>query len=110
MKNEIVAYNLYESDHYEDSLEELIHWLINYEELEKEDIVGQIVELNIHKRVYTNSQITEIEDILYNGIEQCEGEYFEREVNEIISKIKEVKYYQCVEKYTITEEDYNNAL
>lgn len=106
MKDKIVAC-LWNDDHYEDSLEEMIHYMIEYEELEKEDIISQVVEFCEEANVYSNKDYCAIQDILYSNLDQYEGEYFEKEVEAILKRVEGVKYYNPVQKYVITEEDYN---
>ena len=107
-KQEIIAY-LWGDDHYEDSLEEMIEYMIS-DEVGKEYIIGMKIELCEEANVYSDDDYVKIQDILYEGIGQCEGDYFEREVVEILKKIEYVKYYSPFKKYTITEEDYEEVI
>lgn len=108
MEKQIVSV-LWGDDHYEDSLEEMLHYMIEEEELSKEEIVGIEVEFCENANVYSDKQVSKIEDILYGELTLYEGDYFEKEVEQIILKIKDIKYHSPFQKYIITEEDFENA-
>ena len=52
-------------DHYEDTLEEMIHYMIEYEELFKDEIVGIQVEFCVEANVYSDKEDVEIQNIIY---------------------------------------------
>lgn len=106
--NKVVSI-LWGDDHFEDTIEEMIEYMES-DGLSKEDIVGIEVELCEDANVYDKQDCQKIEDILYEGIGQCEGDYFEEKVIEIMKLVESVKYHSPFKKYIITEEDFENAL
>ena len=100
---------LWGDDHYEETLEEMIQYLIEYEELTKDEIVGMEVEFCEEANVYSDKQLFEIEDILFGELEFYEGDYFEKSVQEVLLKIKDIKYHSPFQKYIITSEDYEEV-
>lgn len=110
MKEKQIVSVLWGDDHYEDSLEEMIHYMSEYEELTKEEIVGITVEFCCEADVYSSDDYIKIQNILFEGISNCEGDYFENEVIEILKKVENMKYYDPFQKYIITEEDYDDVI
>jgi hypothetical protein len=105
-----IAQVLWGDDHYEETLEEMIHYMIEYEELTKDEIVGMEVEFCEEANVYSYKQLFEIEDILCGELEFYEGDYFEKAVGEVLSKIKDIKYHSPFQKYVITEDDFEEVV
>jgi hypothetical protein len=109
MEKKIVSV-LWGDDHYEDTLGEMIHYMIEYEELSKDEIVGIQVEFCEEANVYSDKDYVEIQNVIYG--EDCiyVGDYFEKKREEIMKLIESVKYYSPFQKYVITEEDYEEAV
>ena len=100
---------LWGDDHYEDTLEEAIHYMIEHEELCKDGIVGKQVEFCEEANVYSDKDYIEIQNIIY-GEDIYVGDYFEKKREEIMTLIESVKYYSPFQKYVITEEDYEEVV
>ena len=101
---------LWGDDHYEDTLEEMIHYMIEYEELSKDEIVGKQVEFCEEANVYSDKDYVEIQNIIYGEEDIYIDDYFEKKREEIMKLIESVKYYNPFQKYVITEEDYEEAI
>ena len=101
---------LWGDDHYEDTLEETIHYMIEHEELYKDEIVGKQVEFCEEANVYSDKDYVEIQNIIYGEEDVYIGDYFEKKREEIMKLIESVKYYNPFQKYVITEEDYEEAI
>ena len=101
---------LWGDDHYEDTLEETIHYMIEHEELYKDEIVGKQVEFCEEANVYSDKDYVEIQNIIYGEEDIYIGDYFEKKREEIMTLIESVKYYNPFQKYVITEEDYEEAI
>ena len=97
-------------DHYEDTLEEMIHYLIEYEELSKDEIIGKQVEFCEEANVYSDKGYVEIQNIIYGEEDIYIGDYFEKKREEIMKLIESVKYYNPFQKYVITEEDFEEVI
>lgn len=100
---------LWGDDHYEDSLEEMLDYMIEEEELSKEEIVGIEVEFCENANVYSDNDYTKIQDIVYQEADVYISEYFEEKRDEIMKLIGSIKYHSPFQKYVITEEDFENA-
>lgn len=110
MKEKQIVSVLWGDDHYEDSIEEMIHYMSEYEELTKEEIVGITVEFCCEADVYSSADYCKIQDILYSEADIYVDRYFEEKRAEIMKLIESVKYHEPFQKYIITEEDYNDVI
>ena len=101
---------LWGDDHYEDTLEEMIHYMIEHEELYKDGIVGKQVEFCEEANVYSDKDYIEIQNIIYGEEDIYICNYIKKKKEEIMKLIESVKYYNPFQKYVITEEDYEEAV
>jgi hypothetical protein len=102
-------YNYNDGETTDESLWEIIQYMVD-NDIEKEDIIGTVLEVCEETSVYSNVDYIKIQDILYAEIDIYEGEYFEREIAEILKKVENVKYLNPVSKYTIDETDWEDYL
>lgn len=107
-KEKIISAVLW-NDYYEDSLYEMIDYLKEYEELTKEEIVGQEVEFCEKANVYDKNDYYKIQDIIYSESDIYCDEYFQEKRREIMELVESVKYHSPFKKYIITEEDYDDS-
>jgi hypothetical protein len=110
MENKIAQYCHY--DTYESTLDELIAHLIEIDGLDRDVIVGMVVDECVESRVYNDQMVSKVEDILFPELENYddENQYFSNSIIDVVDKIKNIKYYEPISKHIITEEDYNKAL
>jgi len=99
---------LWGDDHYEDTLEEMIDYMIS-DGLTKEEIVGMEVEFCEEASVYADEDYYKIQDIVYSEADIYCDEYFQEKRREIMKLIESVKYHSPFKKYIITEKDYNDS-
>lgn len=110
MKEKQIVSVLWGDDHYEDSLEELIHYMSEYEQLTKEEIIGITVEFCEEVNVYPNEDYVKIQDIIYGEAELYSDDYYAEKREEIMKLVESEKYHSPFQKYTITEEDYEEVI
>jgi hypothetical protein len=102
---------IYDDDRFEKDLYEVINYLIEVDELEKEDIIGYKLDIAEKEQAIDEKTISKMEEILHNRCEERydSGTYLEDRIQEIFDKLKTIEmYYPSGETYTITEEDYND--
>lgn len=110
MENKETVAVLWGDDHYEDTLEEMIDCMINGEDLSKDEIVGMEVEFCENANVYSDEDYVKIQDVIYQEADLYDNDYFAEKRTEIMKLIESVKYYSPFQKYTITEEDYEEVI
>jgi len=91
----------------DESLWEIIQYLVD-SELAKDEIIGTELDICEPTKVYSDKEYCKIQNILYEGIELMEDTYFEDKIVEILKKIEAVEYLGCVDRYTITEQDWED--
>lgn len=102
---------VYDDTRFDNSLWEVINYLIDVEELEKEDIVGFVLDVAEKEQSVDDEIINEMADLLYDRCEDRfdDNEYLENKLKKIFDQFRNIKmYYPSGETYTITEEDYND--
>jgi len=110
MKDRDIMY-VYNDDKFERALYEVINYLIEVDELEKEDIVGYKLDVAEKEQAIDEKTINKMWDIIQNRCEERydSGTYLEDKLDKIFEQLKAIQmYYPSGETYTITEEDYND--
>ena len=111
MENRDIMY-VWDNTNFESELGEVINALIE-DELEKEDIIGYVLDIAEKEQAIDDDAIYEMEGVLQNRCEDRfdENEYLENKLKKIFDQFRDIKmYYPSGETYTITEEDYNENI
>lgn len=112
MENRDIMY-VWDDTNFESELGEVINYLIDTEELEKEDIIGYKLDIAEKEQAIDEKTISKMQDILHNRCEDRydSGDYLEDKIREVFDKLKAIEmYYPSGENYIITEEDYNDNI